>query len=143
VRLLARAAQGSLGRAVKIDAKAFRAQRASLLDIIGALAPEPNRARLLRASEEWTDAKHKDEYEARLEALETLLRDVWALALGAKDELIINEDIHAQLARVSKGVTGRRVAVWLSQIEQLRAQLAVNINRKVATDALFLAMAKI
>jgi hypothetical protein len=34
-----------------------------------------------------------------------------------------------------------RAARWLSRVEELRTQLAVNVNRKAATDALFLAMA--
>jgi hypothetical protein len=32
---------------------------------------------------------------------------------------------------------------WLAAIEKLRGDLAVNINRKVATDALFVSMAGI
>ena len=43
---------------------------------------------------------------------------------------------------MSERLTSARAARWLSQIETLRNQLAVNINRKVATDALFLAMAE-
>lgn len=141
-QLLARASQGSLGRALMLDAKAYRERRDAMLDIVGALTPRPDRARLLRASEEWTDAKRKDEYESRLDALETLLRDVWALALSASEEQLVNADIRAQLAQLSAGVSSRRIAGWITQIETLRGQLAVNINRKVATDALFLQMAK-
>ncbi len=141
-RLLARAARGSIGRALAINAKDYRARRDAMMDLVSALAPTPDRARLLRTSEEWTDAKHKDEYESRLEALEVLLRDVWTLALGASAEQLVNDDLRAQLAKLSAGVTSRRAARWLSQIEQLRAQLTVNVNRKVATDALFLALAK-
>lgn len=146
-RLLARASQGSIGRALILDAKAYRARRDALLEIVSALTPKADQARLLRASEEWTDAKHKDEYESRLTALETLLRDVWMLALHAKEEKsvnetqLVNEDIRAQLSQLSKGVSSRRVAEWLSHIETLRGQLIVNVNRKVATDNLFLQMA--
>jgi len=141
-RLLARLSQGSIGRALALDAKAYRARREAMLDIVGALTPQADIARLLRASEEWTDAKHKDEYESRLDSLEILMRDVWMLALSGSKEHLVNDDIRAQLVQLSKKVSSRRVAGWLSNIEILRGQLAVNINRKVATDALFLQMAK-
>lgn len=146
-RLLARASQGSIGRALALDAKAYRARRDALLEIVGALTPRTDRARLLRASEEWTDAKHKEEYESRLTALETLLRDMWMLALRADEEKpvneaqLVNEDVRAQLSQLSKGISSRRVAGWLSNIATLRGQLLVNVNRKVATDNLFLQMA--
>ncbi|MFN2452887.1 MAG: ATP-binding protein [Pyrinomonadaceae bacterium] len=141
--LLARASQGSIGRALSLDAKTYRARRDEMFDILSALlAPQTDRASLLRAAEVWADAKHKDEYEPRLEALEMLLRDLWAVVLGAPDERLINDDLRARLVKLSGSVTSRRAARWLSQIEQLRGQLAVNVNRKIATDALFLAMAR-
>jgi hypothetical protein len=34
-----------------------------------------------------------------------------------------------------------RAADWILQIEDLREQLIVNVNRKITTDALFLVMA--
>jgi hypothetical protein len=42
---------------------------------------------------------------------------------------------------MSAQVDGRRPAGWISQIEEMREQLVVNINRKAATDALLLTMA--
>lgn len=139
--LLARTARGSIGRALATDLKNYRARREAMLDVLGALALTKDRARLLRAAEELNDAKHRDEYEPRLDVLATLIRDVWALALGAPAAQLVNEDLRAQLDKISARLETRRAAVWLSQIETLRGQLAVNINRKVATDALFLAMA--
>ena len=140
-RLLARAARGSIGRALSTDLKELRRQREAMLDVLDALALTGDRARLLRAAEDLNDAKRKDEYEPRLDVLEVLIRDVWALTLGAPAEQLVNTDLQAQLAKIGAQVESRRAARWLSQIETLREQLAVNINRKVATDALFLAMA--
>ena len=141
-RLLARAARGSIGRALATDLESFRRQRETMLDVIGALALTGDRARLLRVAEELNDAKRKDEYEPHLDILETLIRDVWALALGSPAERIINDDVRDRLAKASARVESRRAARWLTQIETLRGQLADNINRKVATDALFLSMAE-
>jgi len=141
-RLLARVARGSIGRALSTDLEHYRRQREAMMDVLGALALSDDRARLLRAAEELNDAKRKDEYEPLLDVLETLVHDVWMLTLGASRDRLVNEDLHDHLSRVSARLTSRRAARWLSQIETLRDRLAVNINRKVATDALFLAMAE-
>ncbi|HYG82819.1 MAG TPA: DNA polymerase III subunit delta' C-terminal domain-containing protein, partial [Pyrinomonadaceae bacterium] len=97
---------------------------------------------LLRASEEMNDAKRKDEYEPRLDVLASLVRDVWVLSLGAGEGQVVNEDLRPQLSKLGSSVDSRRAARWLSQLERHRGNLDVNVNRKVATDALFLSMAE-
>ena len=141
-RVLARLAQGSIGRALSVDLENYRARREAMLGVLNALVLTGDRARLLRAAEEMNDARRKDEYEPRLDVLEILIRDVWALALGAPAEQLVNEDVRVQLSQLSSRVESRRAASWLTLLETLRGQLSVNINRKVATDALFLAMAR-
>ena len=140
-KLVARLARGSLGRALAIDVEKYRAQREGMLMVLRALSEATDRARLLRQAEELTDAKRKDEYEPGLEVLETLAHDVWLLSISGAEADIINEDVRDQLTRASAHTSSHRAAEWLRHIEELRSQLAVNINRKVATDALFLRMA--
>ena len=140
-RVRARVARGSLGRAVAQDFDGFSAQRASMLRVLQALSVDDDRILLLRSAEELNEAKYKDEYESRLDILETLIRDAWMLRLHAPDENIVNQDLLPQLKKISTGLDGRRPAGWISQIEEMREQLIVNINRKAATDALFLTMA--
>ena len=106
-----------------------------------ALAESEDRIQLFRSAEELNDAKYKDEYESRLDVLETLIRDAWMLSLQAPDESIVNADLLPQLRKIVAGLDSRRPAGWISQIEEMREQLIVNINRKAATDALFLTMA--
>ena len=143
-RLLSRIARGSIGRALATDLETFRAQRDSMLGVINALTLNKDRSRLLRASEEMNDPKRKDEYEPRLDVLATLIHDVWMLALGAADaqQQVVNEDLRAQLSKMASQTESRNAARWLSQLETHRRGLDVNINRKVATDALFLSMAE-
>jgi DNA polymerase III subunit delta' len=140
-RLRARAAQGSIGRALSLDLESYLSQRELMLGVLVALTIEPDRARLLRVSEELTDPKRKDEYEPRLDVLVTLIHDAWSLSLGAPRERVVNVDLLEQLARIGSRLESRRAADWLARIEQHRLGLAVNINRKVATDALLLGMA--
>jgi DNA polymerase-3 subunit delta' len=140
--LLAHIARGSIGRALSTDLASFLAQRDAMLEVLSSLALTADRARLLRIAEEMNDAKRKEEYEPRLNVLEMLVHDVWALALGAPAEQIVNQDVDAQLKKISERVSSGRAARWITEIETLRGQLYVNVNRKVATDALFLSMAE-
>ncbi|MEP6569602.1 MAG: DNA polymerase III subunit delta' C-terminal domain-containing protein [Acidobacteriota bacterium] len=140
-RIRARVARGSLGRAISDEFDSYIHERKAMLKVLLALALSDDRIQLLRSSEEFNDAKHKDHYEARLDILEALIRDAWMLALGAPEESVVNEDLLPELRKISERLDGARPAGWLSQIEELREQLIVNINRKSATDALFLTMA--
>lgn len=139
--LRAHAAQGSIGRALSIDLESYQEQREAMMDVLEALTIKPDRVRLLRASEELSDAKRKDEYEPRLDMLATLIHDSWALLLGASTEQAVHSDIRERLSRVGSRLESRLAARWLTEIEQHRRSLDVNINRKVATDALLLGMA--
>ena len=47
----------------------------------------------------------------------------------------------SELSEISKYIDPDRAASWILQIEDMREQLIVNINRKITTDALFLVMA--
>jgi DNA polymerase-3 subunit delta' len=140
-RIRARIARGSLGRALAQDFEEFTRQREAMLEVVEALAMSDDRVQLLQSSEELNAAQYKDEYECRLDVLESLIRDAWMLSLQSPAEGVVNEDLMPELEKISRHLDSRRPAGWISQIEELREQLIVNINRKVATDALFLTMA--
>jgi DNA polymerase III subunit delta' len=140
-RARARMARGSLSRAVDEDLDSFIEQRKAMLEVLEVLALSDDRLRLLRSAEQLNEAQYKDEFEARLDVLETLIRDLWLLTLGADAETIVNDDVLVQLKGMAKGLDSKRPAIWIGQIEEMREQLIVNINRKPATDALFLTMA--
>jgi DNA polymerase-3 subunit delta' len=140
-RVRARLARGSLSRALAEDLEDFIEQRKAMLAVLEALARSDDRLQLLRSAEQLNEAQYKDEYEARLDVLETLIRDVWLLSLGAEAATIVNDDVLPELSRMAKGLDSKRPAIWIGQIEEMREQLVVNINRKPATDALFLTMA--
>jgi len=140
-RLSSRLAGGRPGVALGLNLDTYRARRDAMLGVVEALAAGTDRARLLRAAEELGDAKNRDEYEPRLDVLELLIHDLWLLALGAADTRLVNYDLRERLARLASGLRPSRAARWLASVEELRAQLAVNINRRAATDALLLGMA--
>jgi DNA polymerase-3 subunit delta' len=139
-RLLGRISGGSLGRALKCDIETYKEHRATMFDALKALASTGNRSQLLRVAEVMNEARYKDYYEFRLELLETLIRDALVLAVRANERQVVNEDLLPELRKLASGLDSQRAITWIAEIEELREQLTVNINRKVATDALFLSM---
>ncbi|HEX6183074.1 MAG TPA: DNA polymerase III subunit delta' [Pyrinomonadaceae bacterium] len=139
-RLAAQLSSGRPGVALGLNLDDYRQRRDAMFGVVEALASGGDRVRLLRAAEELGDAKNKDEYEPRLDALEILVRDLWLLSLGGGDGRLVNGDLRERLARLASGVPPARASRWLLRIEELRGQLAVNVNRRAATDALFLTM---
>jgi len=140
-RLRARAAGGSIGRALSGDLVTFTSQRKAMLKVLNALVLSQDRAQLLRAAEQLNEAQYKEEFEERLDVLETLIRDAWMLSLGVNSEQLVNEDLLGELQEVSEKLDSARAADWILQIEDVREELIVNVNRKITTDALFLVMA--
>src|SRR6266446_2906635 len=89
VRLLARTAQGSIGRALAGDVETYRDRRETMLSVLRALTLTNDRVELLQAAESLAAARDRHEYELRLDVLEILIRDAWALALGRPGESIV------------------------------------------------------
>lgn len=139
--LLARTSLGSIGRALSSDVEVYRERRAEMLSVLNALVLTGDRAQLMRCAEELAAAKDRSEYEQRLDVLEVLIRDAWALRLGRPEETIVNRDLLSQLRKIADEMPSRRAAQWLARIEEMRGELEVNINRKIASDALLVSMA--
>ena len=139
-KLLARCAAGSVGRAINDDIESYKERRKAMLDILKSSAV-PHWTRLLRSSEGMNDARNKDDFEPNLELLETLIRDVLLVGVEGEPEQIVNFDLLPQLQEIARHTEPKRASSWITLIEDLREQLEVNINRKPATDALFMTMA--
>jgi DNA polymerase III subunit delta' len=140
-QLLARTSRGSLGRACQTDVDTYRDRREAMLHVLKTITVTGDRADLLRSAEGLAAAKDRDEYEQLLDVLEALIRDAWALSLGRPAETIVNADVVRELQEIADEMRSSQAASWLSQIEELRGTLEVNINRKVASDALLMSMA--
>jgi DNA polymerase-3 subunit delta' len=140
-RLLARTAQGSIGRALAGDIESYRERRGAMLEVLRALTVTNDRAQVMRSAEALAGAKDRHEFEARLEALEILIRDAWAVGLERPSETIVNGDLLKELQQIAAAMSSAQAAAWLCKIEELRGTLEVNINKKIASDALLLMMA--
>ena len=138
--LTARVSGGSIGRALSIVPASFRTQRSAMLGVLKA-AVTGNKRELLSASEEMADAKNKDEYDEKLVILQDLIHDTWLLRNGADAGAILNKDIANELSALGQTVEPSSLAGWLAEIDTMRQNFIVNLNRKVATDGLFVSMA--
>ncbi len=140
-KLAARLARGSVGRAVSVDVAKFKTNRERMMGVLRNAVETGDRAALLKISEEMNDAKNKDGFEDNLDILESLIHDAWTLRLSGEDTRIVNTDLAGELSRIADNAVGLDLAAWLGGIETTRENFAVNINRKIAADALFVTMA--
>lgn len=140
-KLISKLSRGSVGRAIKTDLEKYHAGREAMLKILKSLLLTGNRAPLLQIAEEMNNPKAKEDYEPTLDILQTLIHDVWSLSFGKTTEDLVNSDIVAELAKLAQNADTKKLAKWLNEIETLRENLNVNLNRKIATDALFMQMA--
>lgn len=139
--LLSLLSNGNIGLALTLDLAKFREQRDAMLKVLQSLLIENNRAFLLKTAEEMNDAKNKDAYEKFLDILQTLIHDIWKIKLGADEFTVVNRDYKTQIKILAEKVNAKRLAAWLKEIETLRENFNFNLNKKIATDALFMQMA--
>ena len=138
--LAAAAASGSIGKAMAVKPKDFRMRRSAMMEVVHAAIVDGDHVSLLRKSEEMNEAKNKDAFEEYLDVLQTLIHDVWVARLG-DEGAVANKDLLEEIRQLSAKASAPRLAKWLEEIENVRLSLAININRKIATDALFVKMA--
>lgn len=139
-KLTARLARGSIGRAVSINVEKLRARREKMLAVISNVIDHGNRAALLRISEEINDAKNKDQFEDNLDILQSLIHDVWTLSVSRDERRIVNTDLADKLLLLAARAGSAEMPLWLKEIDIMRENFSVNINRKIAADALFMEM---
>lgn len=137
-KLAARISNGSVGVAMTLDIDTYRTRRTFQLSVIEKAFVNPDRAALLRSAEQLNDAKNKDLFEENLAILESLIRDIWTLNNGVNADGINNFDVSDKLQSIGSQLDRRRLERALIEIELLRQSCQVNINRKSATDALFM-----
>jgi DNA polymerase-3 subunit delta' len=130
-------ADGSISKALSLNKLQFLSIRKQALEVINqVLADESDFSKLLLVSEEISDPK--TDYQFFLKTLQQLIRDVWILSLGGDN--IVNADIKEELMSLAKKANSSIFSRWLQEIEKLLQYLDLNLNKKIATDALLLEM---
>jgi DNA polymerase-3 subunit delta' len=136
-RLLARISGGRLGNAISIDLSIYRERRQEMLDVMDMLTRSGNRVKLVKFAET-LGRREREDYEAALDLLCSLLRDTVELIADPSTENITNDDIRKQLESYAHVLNILTISRWFDQIEEVRRNLRVNINRPVSTESLFL-----
>jgi hypothetical protein len=141
-RLAARLARGSISRAVSINVEQFRARREKMLNVVSAAIESRDLAVMLRTAEEMNDAKNRELFEENLDTLQSLIHDVWTISVSGETHRVVNTDLEGRLIGLAQNAGTSDLPGWLRSIDTVRDDLIVNINRKIAADALFVSMAK-
>ena len=139
-RLSASLSRGSIGRAVSMNVKQFCEQRNRMFAVLQSVIKTSDIAALLAISEQMNDAKNKDRFEENLSILESLIHDVWSLKIGGDRSRVVNADLKEDLESLARSSGSSDLPSWMHKITALRDNLSVNINRKIAADALFVSM---
>ncbi len=140
-RLAARLAQGSIGRAVSINVEQFRKRREKMMDVVSNSIQNGGFAALLKTAEEMNDVKDKTAFEENLNVLQSIIHDVWSLSVSGNQARLVNTDFAAAIGHLAKDLGQADLPGWMSLIDEVRENLKVNINRKIAADALFVSIA--
>lgn len=139
--LLARLSGGCIGAALAIDLSVYRQERRVLLELLELLADGHQRHRVMKAAE-FVAKKERNEFEAAIEAINGLLRDLVIISAAAEGGSIVNIDLTDRLKDLALRLGPRRLILWFEKFSELRRQLRVNVNRQLAMEALLLSLQK-
>jgi DNA polymerase-3 subunit delta' len=140
LRLRARLARGSIGRAMAVDLEQYREERKVPLQLLESLALRPDTADLLNAAEYLGRQLERKEFEEHMDAFVTLLNDAFYLKLGLPADSITNLDIVNRLERIAEMMTLDRIIALAEHNEQMIQALNRNINRQLALEAMLISV---
>ena len=140
-RLASKLSGGSVGRAATFEIERVKARRSEFVDALRRGLIENDRVSLLRGAEQLSEAKNKDNFDEDLELLLTLVRDTWAVAVGADQSELLHSDLFHDLSEAARIAGAEKLRRLIETIEQIRERFVVNINKKFAADDLFIKIA--
>lgn len=140
IRLLAKLADGSIGRALEIDLGQYRQKREFALELIESLI-SGDELKLMGAAEYLGRKLEREDFIEHMDALILALEDLYKLKLGQPAESLTNVDMVDRLSRLVDSVSASQVARWAEQIEEILRELNRNINRQLALERFFIASA--
>ena len=137
-QLLARVADGSLGRALTIDPVEYRTQRSEMLSLLEACSGNFLYANAAKAAGSWLDRRKQAEFERKTGILFTLLRDLFLLKAGAEATSLTHADILPKLKALSLSYSFDQLTRATRSLDHLEAGTRRNLNRGLAADQLIL-----
>ena len=135
-QLVAFGSNGSVSRAVSTNIEEFRELRTLAITILRDALISRDLVAVLRLSEKVTAQRSTSEYEMFLDVLQGLIHQVWTVCIDHASARAGGE-----IKELAKSADPTKLAGLLDHIEELRASLLVNVNKKIVTDDLLVKMA--
>jgi len=138
--LVARIAEGAVGRALEFDVEAYLASRQDALVMLRNALREPDFSQLFRTTEGYRGgADGQTKTLNLLRAANKLIEDLLMLVAGSA-QLIRNQDIAAELTQIAQGVT----LDWIDRASYALAEVELgmrrNLLRSLSLDAMALTL---
>jgi DNA polymerase III subunit delta' len=140
--LVARLAEGAVGRALTLDPDVYLASRQDALVVLRTALKEPDYSQLFRATETYrAGADGQEKTVGLLRALGSLIEDLLLVVAGTP-ALIRNVDMTAELERLAQGLTIDWVDGAAGALVQVEQGMRRNLLRSLSLDAMTLNMAE-
>jgi len=132
--LVARLSGGGLGRARSFDLAAYLAARQNALAVLAPALGSQDHSELFRTTDAYrAGAEGKAKTEQLVRTLYSLLQDMMFLRSGTP-ELVRNQDIQAELARMAQQVDFDWIAAAAQRLAELESGMRRNLLRSLALD---------
>lgn len=133
--LIARLAQGAVGKALGFDLESYLASRADALLLIRNAAAEPDHTVLFKMTETYrAGAEGQQKTSALLRTMSLLLEDLLLLHAGTP-ELVRNIDLRPELERLTTALSFRWIEQASRGLDQVQSGMRRNLLRSLSLDA--------
>ena len=134
--LVARLAEGAVGRALKLDLEGYRTSRQDALVVLKTALREPDYSLLFKTTETYrAGADGQEKTVNLLRALGSLVEDLLLMVAGTP-QLARNVDIAAELERLAQGITVDWLDGAARALGQVEQGMRRNLLRSLSLDAM-------
>jgi DNA polymerase-3 subunit delta' len=133
--LVARLAEGALGRALSFDLQAYTAARGHALTILNSALRNSEHTELFKMTETYrAGAEGREKTEKLLRLLYSLLQDITFINSGTP-ELLRNRDIQGELAKLAELASFEWIATASERLAEVERGMRRNVLRNLSLDA--------
>jgi DNA polymerase-3 subunit delta' len=134
--LVARLAQGAVGRAIGFDLQSYLASRQDALVLLRTALGDPNYSDLFHATESYrAGADGQEKTVNLLRAMSSLVEDLLLMVAGTP-ALIRNLDLEAEIRRMAQGLTIEWIDGAARALVQVEQGMRRNLLRSLSLDAM-------